>query len=118
MSLLEALKGARVSCCCETCSYILIHYGKYPGWYIVDLNPSLSCAGQVELAAIPSPAGKLHRLVGITRTFAEELVQQLMLAPYAFRALRTYRSLPRLECSAYSRPNGVSIMKDLRQAEG
>jgi hypothetical protein len=73
---------------------------------------------QVELAAIPSPAGKLHRLIGITRTFAEEIVQQLMLAPYAFRALRTYRSLPRLECSAYDRPNGVSIMKDLRQAEG
>jgi hypothetical protein len=44
-------------------------------------------------------------------------VGQLLLAPYAFRALRTYRSLPRLECSAYDRPDGVSIMKDLRQAD-
>lgn len=69
---------------------------------------------QIELVAIPSPAAKLHRLVGITRTFAVEIVQQLLLAPYAFRALRTYHGLPRLECSAYDRPDGVSIMKDLR----
>lgn len=78
MSLLEALKGARI-----------------------------------ELAAIPGPAAKLHRLVGITRTFAVEIVQQLLLAPYAFRALRTYHGLPRLENSCYQRPDGVSIMKDL-----
>ena len=72
---------------------------------------------QAELAGIPSPAAKLHRLAGITRTFCVEILQQFLVIPYAVRALRTYHSLPRLRLTDRRPSDNVSLVQSVRWAD-
>lgn len=68
---------------------------------------------QTELAGLPNQGAKLLRLLSISRIFAAELLGQVKLAPYGYRALRTHRTLPRLRPGSH--PLGqVSLLKDVR----
>ena len=106
MSLYEAWNGARVRChsctCCPhaTCTASL---------EIEENTMTL----QTELAGLPNQGAKLLRLLSISRIFAAELLGQVKLAPYGYRALRTHRTLPRLQPGS-PRLGQVSLLKDVR----
>jgi len=53
-------------------------------------------------------------LAGITQTFCTEILQQFLVIPYGARALRTYRSLPRLEAPSARTADAVSLMQDVK----
>ncbi|KAK9804327.1 hypothetical protein WJX72_007043 [[Myrmecia] bisecta] len=69
---------------------------------------------RAELAAIANPRERLLRLVQITRIFAEEVVGLFTIAPYGWRAFRTYRTLLRLTNAATATRKGVSMVQDVR----
>eukprot|EP00877_Chromochloris_zofingiensis_P002628 jgi/Chrzof1/12366/Cz06g31300.t1 len=51
---------------------------------------------QADLAAIPTTFGKIRRAAEITKLFASEIAGTIALAPYAYRSIRLYKSLPLL----------------------